>query len=159
MRHTAASRGFTLIELLLSIAVVGILLGLGAKYFPYMLADNRTAQAASSIAQSVRSARTRAMECLSEVTMTPLVAVNGKNYTRYSVYCPLKSTDGVLGIQTSLPDNLTVAVSTPPASLIFTSNGMVKGATGNVTVTVTSSKNASVQARVITISPLGQVSQ
>lgn len=137
------SPGFTLIELILAVAIVSLLSVMTIGSLSHMMADNKVMQTAQTIAQSLRVARSRAMELSSDVT----VMVDST-----SVLSQVQN--GATGAtRTAFPVGVAVSGT---AKFVFNAYGMASTA-GSVTVASVSSKK--VTSRTVSVSPLGQVIQ
>ena len=65
-------RGFTLLELMVALAVLSLLLALGAPAFGSLLDDQRMNSSAASLLHSVHYARTEAVRRNRHITLTPV---------------------------------------------------------------------------------------
>ncbi len=137
------SRGFTLVELMIAVAIIAIMSVMAISSMSHMMANNKVSQTTQTIAQSLRVARSRAMELSSDVT----VIIDST-----SVLSQVQN--GAAGaIRTTLPLGITVSGT---AKFVFNSYGMASTA-GTVSIANTSSQK--VTPRTVVVSPLGQVIQ
>lgn len=137
------NQGFTLVELMIAVAIVAILSVMAIGSMSHMMANNKVSQTTQTIAQSLRVARSRAMELSSDVT----VMIDSA-----SVLSQVQN--GAAGAtRTTLP--LGVAVS-GTGKFVFNSYGMASTAG---TVNIASASSQKVTPRTVAVSPLGQVIQ
>lgn len=135
------SRGFTLLELLIALAVIMVVAGLGTAYFSYSIADSRAAQATQVVVQTLRSARSRAMELSSNVSVT----VDGAAVTAQV------QNGTVATSRVELPSGVAISGNN---TFVFNPAGV---ASTSGTVTVSSAASSRVESRVVTVSALGQI--
>lgn len=135
------SRGFTLLELIVAMAVVMVVVSLSATYFSYSMADSRSAQATQIVVQTLRAARSRAMELSSNVTVT----IDGSAVTA-QVQNGAAST-----VRTELPTGVAISGTN---TFVFNPTGIASTAGA---VNIASSASNRVESRVVTVSALGQI--
>ena len=69
-------KGFTLLELLVTIAIAGILLGIGLPSFGHMMAESRISSQYNSFVGSLYQARSEAIKGAADITVCPKSAID-----------------------------------------------------------------------------------
>ncbi len=159
-------RGFSLIELMVVLAVLGILLTVGAPSFNNLIADNRLLAEVYGLRATLNNARTEALTQRTFVTVcrsSDGVSCTGNWNQGYIAFTDFNG-DGVLDtggprvdtiIQAKVLDNSILDISVSPATAIrFNSRGNALGFSG--TIKICDDRGAS-KARGMVVSNLGSV--
>jgi len=144
--------GFSLIELLVSLAILGILVGVALPAMNGMTEQNRIKDLAFKLSGDVQTARSQAITLNQDRVLCVPVAT-AWTYTVHTKDCATVSTDD---ITTTSTDFTGVTLTAANAPITFKTTGNATGAAaGSPVITLeTTSKTWSVTA---TVTPLGKV--
>ncbi len=135
------TRGFTMIEILIVIAVLGVLLSIGALVLGPMLRQQRLNEATRTLGETLRQVSDLALNNSQEYTLK-------SNSTTLSWYDEANTLRGTQ----ALPYDLTITTVTPSGDIRFSGRGLPRG-TG-VLFTI----GSGAKTRNIYLSPTGAIS-
>lgn len=158
-------RGLTLIELMFAVAVLAILLGIGAPSFVDMVRANRTTTLTNDLVVAMATARSEAMKRGGPVSVcatTNGTACGGSDYGRGTmiftdetgVAGQLDSTDQLIQVLEGAPADYAAAGST--AFIRFFPNGRTEPA-GDKVLDIERTGCSGNKARVLTVTAVGRV--
>jgi len=171
MHSTSRTSGFTLIEFMISVAILGILIALGAPRFATWINNTKTRTVAESLANGLRLAQSEATRRSHAIQFTitsdgrpgvvnPAQATNGLNWSIQTVPLLLTETGPEFIEKSQLSGaNAGITMSAPTPVIVFNSVGRLSAQLGTPTTQAVyniSNVNGDRPLRV-TVSPAGQV--
>lgn len=133
------NKGFTLVELMITVSIVGILASMALPNFNQIISEHRLRQGVETAAAVMRKAQARAVEISSPVTVTvtntAVITVNGS----------------VGALRREMPVNI---VPSGTVMFVFAPDGR---ASTSGTLILNSSTSASVPAKTLIVTAIGQI--
>lgn len=145
------SQGFTLIELMVTIAVLGVIVGIAAPSFSRMLQDNRMITVASELQGSLQLARAEAIKRRTDVVLckSNSGATDCTTGTDWQGGWLMRSSDGVLKVWDAVQG---ATLTGPTNGITFRGNGL----TSTAQSTWTAAYSSCTQNRSVTVSTTGR---
>lgn len=122
VRHKNAQPGFTLVELLLTVAILGILMGLAAPSFVDIIKSQKVKAMSTDIQLALVLARSEAIKRNRNVTLAPNTA---NTWTSGWTIADPDNAGSNIGVRSSFT-GLTV---TGPGNVVYQSSGRISGST------------------------------
>jgi type IV fimbrial biogenesis protein FimT len=161
--------GFTLLELLSVVAIVAILMGLGAPSYRYITTSNRLTAEVNGLLGDLQYARAEAIKEGQTVTVCAssdgaTCQTNGSNweigwivFSDGSTVGTVDGADFILRIQKAFPNGDTFKANSTVQAITFNRDGFASGLNSSLTLTLKDSSQTSAYTRCLTSTVVGSL--